>query len=270
LAEDKLELRYQPIVDIETQRIVAAEALLRWNHPDFGWVSPETFVPIAEESGLIVPLGEWVLRAACREAATWPTEISLSVNLSAAQLKSQGLVPTIVRALASTGLAARRLELEMTETVLFEENVALDVMNTLRTLGVRFSLDDFGTGYSSLSYLRRFRFDQIKIDKSFLRDGSDRPDGEAILHAIGGLGRTLGIETVAEGIETPAELAVVRAAGCVYGQGYLFGKPMPPQDLAARLFDQGTSELSTGPDGEIDAHGDLVMRPVREAIARAG
>ena len=270
LAQDKLELRYQPIVDIETQRIVAAEALLRWNHPDFGWVSPETFVPIAEESGLIVPLGEWVLRAACREAATWPTEISLSVNLSAAQLKSQGLVPTIVRALASTGLAARRLELEMTETVLFEENVALDVMNTLRTLGVRFSLDDFGTGYSSLSYLRRFRFDQIKIDKSFLRDGSDRPDGEAILHAIGGLGRTLGIETVAEGIETPAELAVVRAAGCVYGQGYLFGKPMPPQDLAARLLDQGTSELSTGPDGEIDAHGDLVMRPVREAIARAG
>jgi diguanylate cyclase (GGDEF)-like protein/PAS domain S-box-containing protein len=242
LEQDRLELRYQPIVDVDSERIAAVEALLRWKHPDGNWIGPDVFIPIAEETGLIVPLGAWVLRRAARDAGRWPADISLSVNLSAAQLKSRSLVTVVMDACAQSGFSPSRLELEMTETVLFDEAEALDVMRRLRSFGVRFSLDDFGTGYSSLSYLRRFEFDQLKIDKSFLRDSVARRDCEAIVNAIAGLGRSLGIDTVAEGIETLDELAIVQAAGCRFGQGYLFGRPMTAEEIEARLARQPAVE----------------------------
>jgi diguanylate cyclase (GGDEF)-like protein len=235
LAQNKFELRYQPIIDLISERTVAVEALLRWHHPSLGWVSPDTFVPIAEDSGLIIPLGAWVLRQACLEASRWPKQVALSVNLSAAQLRSMTTVDTITEALHASRLHASQLELEMTETVLFDEERALEVMSELRGVGVRFSLDDFGTGYSSLSYLRRFQFDKIKIDKSFLREAETRPDCIAIINAIAGLGRSLKMNTVAEGIETATELDIVRAAGCRYGQGYLFGRPMSAEAILERL-----------------------------------
>lgn len=249
LVDEQFELRYQPIVDLDDHRIVAVEALLRWQHPVLGWVSPDTFIPIAEESGLIGPLGDWVLATACRAAAGWPGHVSLAVNLSAAQLRRPGLATTVLQTLAASGLDPSRLELEMTETVLFDETAALDLMKSLNRLGVRFSLDDFGTGYSSLSYLRRFQFDQIKIDRSFLRDSTERSDCEAIVRAIGALGLTLGIDTVAEGIETERELAIVRSAGCRFGQGWYFGRPMEAAAMAERLAgDLATSETSGDQD----------------------
>jgi diguanylate cyclase (GGDEF)-like protein len=232
----QFELHYQPLVHIASGRISACEALLRWHHPTRGPVPPSEFIPIAEEIGLILPLGEWVLRRACVEAAGWPSQARVAVNLSAVQIKTRNLVQSVVRALADSGLPPARLELEITESVLLQDNeVTLAVLHQLRTLGVRVAMDDFGTGYSSLGYLRSFPFDKIKIDKSFIGDLSERADCLAIVQSIVSLGRSLGMETTAEGIETAAQLAQLRAAGCTEGQGFYFGRPQPASAIMPLL-----------------------------------
>ncbi|MDQ7762061.1 EAL domain-containing protein, partial [Xanthomonas sontii] len=176
-------------LQLQSGALSGCEALIRWYHPERGLVSPLDFIPLAEEIGLIVPIGEWVIRQACRDAMTWPAHMSVAVNVSPAQFKSDRLVETIISALASSGLPARRLEVEITEGVLLQENErTLQTLHRLRELGVRVSMDDFGTGYSSLSYLRSFPFDKIKIDRSFVKDLTSKPDGEAIIRAIAGLG----------------------------------------------------------------------------------
>ena len=213
-------------------RISGFEALLRWRHPERGVVAPAEFIPLAEEIGPIVPLGEWVTRQACAEAATWPGDVKVAVNLSPAQFKSRDLVQAVVNALASSGLAPQRLELEITESILLQDDEAnLAILHQLRGLGVRISLDDFGTGYSSLSYLRSFPFDKIKIDQSFVRDLSVRDESLAIVRAVTGLGSSLGISTTAEGVETEAQLEKLRAEGCTEVQGYYFSPPRPARDL---------------------------------------
>ena len=237
IAGNLLHIAYQPIMDIATGRMTGAEALLRWNHPTRGPVSPSEFIPIAEETGLIIPLGEWVLREACREAARWPEGMTIAVNVSAAQIHSPRLGAAIVSALEESRLHPRQLEIEITESVLADEAAAARMITAVHALGVRLSLDDFGTGYSSMAYLSRFSFDKIKIDQSFVRQAIERPVCAAIVDAVSGLARNLSMSTVAEGIETEAELAVVRAAGCTQGQGYHFGRPMTPEALRAVIMD---------------------------------
>ena len=227
-----LELFYQPLLNLRENRINACEALLRWRHPERGFVSPAEFIPIAEETGLIAPIGEWVLREACREAATWPGEIKVAVNLSPVQFRQQSLVPAVVSALANAGLDPSRLELEITESVLLADSDAnLAVLHRLRNLGVRIAMDDFGTGYSSLSYLRTFPFDKIKIDQSFVRELGVNRHCAAIVRAVAGLGADLGITTVAEGVETAAQRDHLQHEGCDEMQGYLFSRPLPVADL---------------------------------------
>lgn len=239
LVNDQMRLVYQPLVDLSTGHITGAEALLRWHEPSRGVVSPGVFIPIAEEIGLIIPLGEWVITEACREAATWPNEVSVAINLSPAQFHSPDLVEVIVEALETSGLPAHRLELEITESVLMnEDEAALDVINRLRSLGVRISLDDFGTGYSSLGYLRRFPIDKIKLDQSFVRDMEKNVDCVTIVHAIASLGAALSLSTTAEGVETAEQLALIRLAGYDTAQGWLFGKPMAASDLRERLAEK--------------------------------
>ena len=232
LSAGEFELYYQPLMNLERNEVSGFEALIRWHHPERGMVSPADFIPFAEEIGLIVPIGEWVLREACSQAANWPTEIKLAVNLSPAQFRTRTLVSTVVRALAASGLAASRLELEITESVLLRDDEAnLGTLHQLRRLGVRISLDDFGTGYSSLSYLRSFPFDKIKIDQSFVRELSSRSDCAAIVEAVATLGRTLGMATTAEGVETREQLDELRSKGCTEAQGYLFSRPRPAHEL---------------------------------------
>jgi diguanylate cyclase (GGDEF)-like protein len=234
LANGEFELEYQPVVSVETEQIVGCEALVRWRHPERGLVQPAEFISIAEEMGLIVPLGEWVLRQACRRAATWPEHVKIAVNVSPAQFKSRTLYQIVASTLAETGLTASRLELEITESVLLHDNeTTLATLHHLRALGVRISMDDFGTGYSSLSYLRSFPFDKIKIDRSFVRDLSKHGDCAAIVKAVAGLGQGLGIVTTAEGVETRAQMDTIRAEGCTEVQGYLFSPPKP-----AHIIDQ--------------------------------
>jgi diguanylate cyclase (GGDEF)-like protein len=236
LAMRELELHYQPQISVETGRLTGFEALLRWQHPERGLVPPSEFVPLAEETGLIVRIGEWVLRAACREAARWPGELSLAVNLSPVQFKSQRLLDAVRDALAQSGLNPARLELEITEGVLLQESgTTLAILHALRRLGVRIAMDDFGTGYSSLSYLRSFPFDKLKIDKSFVRSLERSPDAAAIVHAIVGLGRGLGMKVTAEGVETAEQQLFLRAAGVHSMQGYRFGRPGSPNLISARL-----------------------------------
>ncbi|WP_404810534.1 putative bifunctional diguanylate cyclase/phosphodiesterase [Methylobacterium flocculans] len=236
LARREFSLHYQPQLQLEGNRLVGCEALIRWQHPTRGMVSPLDFIPLAEEIGLIVPIGEWVMRQACRDAATWPDPLSVAVNVSPAQFKSERLVEMVMSALAASGLAATRLEVEITEGVLLNESEkTLQTLHRLRELGVRVSMDDFGTGYSSLSYLRSFPFDKIKIDRSFVNDLSGKRDGEAIIRAIAGLGRSLGMTTVAEGVETADQLDRIRAEGCTDVQGYLISKPIPASDVLAFL-----------------------------------
>ena len=207
LAAGQLEVHYQPLVDISGNRVSGFEALLRWRHPTRGMIAPSDFIPIAEATGLIIPIGEWVLKTACAEAATWRDEMTVAVNLSAIQFRAPHLVNTVIGALAHSGLAPERLELEITETVLLAETeTTLATLHKLRDFGVRIALDDFGTGYSSLSYLRGFPFDKIKIDRSFVKDLSDRVDCTAIISAISGLAKSLGIATTAEGVETREQL----------------------------------------------------------------
>jgi diguanylate cyclase (GGDEF)-like protein/PAS domain S-box-containing protein len=235
-ANNEFDLHYQPLVNLHTDRISGFEALLRWHHPERGMVLPGEFIAVAEEIGLIGPLGEWVLRRACTEAARWPGEIKIAVNLSPAQFRTRGVVQAVLSALAYSGLPPHRLELEITESVLLGETEAnLAILHQLREIGARISMDDFGTGYSSLSYLRSFPFDKIKIDRSFVRDLEKHPDCMAIIRAVAGLGASLGISTTAEGVETREQLERLRAEGCTEAQGFLFSAPRPAADVMALL-----------------------------------
>ena len=236
LGASEFEVYYQPLVTLETGVICGFEALLRWHHPPRGMVAPAEFIPLAEEIGLIVPIGEWVLRQACAEAAGWPDDLKVAVNLSPVQFKKGNLPQMVFATLASTGLPAARLELEITESIFLAESKAnLATLRRLRALGVSISMDDFGTGYSGLSYLRAFPFDKIKIDRSFISELSESADCMAIIKAITNLGSNLGIPTLAEGVETETQLAWLREAGCTEMQGYLFSRPVPASEIAELL-----------------------------------
>jgi diguanylate cyclase (GGDEF)-like protein len=240
LVNGEFELYYQPLVNLEAHEISGFEALIRWNHPARGLVTPLEFIPMAEETALIVPIGEWVLRQACGEAMRWPGQLSIAVNLSPAQFRIGNLAQVVMSALAQSGLPAQRLELEITESVLLVDNEAtLETLHQLRKLGVRISMDDFGTGYSSLSYLRSFPFDKIKIDRSFVRDLASNPDSQAIIRAVTGLGNSLGMTTTGEGVETREELDYLRRQGCTEAQGYFFSRPKPARDVLELLSKQG-------------------------------
>lgn len=228
----ELELHYQPIVNLATREVSGCEALIRWRHPERGLVSPAQFIPLAEETGLIIPIGTWAIETACREAAGWPGDVKVAVNLSAAQFAGSDLVSIARAALEDSGLRADRLELEVTESLILETSAGnLKTLHALRDLGIRIALDDFGTGYSSLSYLRSFPFDKIKIDQTFVRDISQRQDCVAIVGAVAQLAASLSMATVAEGVETGDHLTKVQAAGCTEAQGYLFSRPVPSQHI---------------------------------------
>jgi len=233
LAYGEFTLAFQPLFNLAENRICGFEALLRWQHPKRGVVMPDEIIPVAEDSGLIVPIGEWVLRAACLAAAEWPEDIKIAVNLSPVQFRHRNLVKQVETALAESGLAPGRLELEVTESALLAGNdTTLTTLHRLRCLGVGVALDDFGTGYSSLSYLRAFPFDKIKIDRSFVEDVSSQPDSVSIIRAVIGLGRSLGMSTTAEGVETADQLDLVREQGCTEVQGFLFSPPLPAGSVA--------------------------------------
>jgi diguanylate cyclase (GGDEF)-like protein len=228
----QLELFYQPLISAIGGTVTGFEALLRWRHPTRGIVPPGEFVPLAEEIGLIVPIGEWVLRQACASAASWPNDLRVAVNLSPAQFRSRNLVTAVARALQEFALEPSRLELEITETVMLQDTeLTVGILHELHALGVRIAMDDFGTGYSSLSYLRRFPFDRLKIDQSFVRDLCKRQDCGAIIRAVAGLSNELGMLTTAEGVETPEQLALLTAVGCTEVQGYLFSPAVPASEI---------------------------------------
>jgi len=236
LAQDGFRLFYQPLVNLQTKKVTAFEALMRWQHPERGMVPPSEFIPVAEEMGLIVQLGEWALRHACAEATEWPDGICVSVNLSPLQFSKGSLVSTVMSALASAGLPASRLELEITESVLLEKSERnISILNQLRDLGVRISMDDFGTGYSSIGYLRSFPFDKIKIDQSFVRDLLVDEGSLAIVRAIAGLGVSFGMTTTAEGVETEEQMRCLNLEGCIEVQGYLYSKPVPASEIVGVL-----------------------------------
>jgi diguanylate cyclase (GGDEF)-like protein/PAS domain S-box-containing protein len=246
-ANGEFELHYQPLVDLAADRISGFESLLRWRHPEKGMISPAEFIPVAEDIGLIVALGEWVLREACAEAAKWPANVKVAINLSPVQFRSRNLVQAVISALAHSGLSPLRLELEITESVFLAETEAnLAILHQLRELGVSISMDDFGTGYSSLSYLRSFPFDKIKIDRSFVKDLSQRSDCVAIVRAISSLGRSLNITTTAEGVETIDQLDWLRAEGCNQVQGFLFSAARPAAEIEQLLskFGRGASQAA--------------------------
>jgi len=244
LASGEFALHYQPLVDILGMKINSCEALLRWNHPMRGMIGPGEFISLAEETGLIVPLGEWALRAACWDALRWPGDVKVAVNLSACQFRAKNLVQIVRRALDDSGLPASRLELEITESILLDDdetNIAM--LHEIRALGVQISMDDFGTGYSSLSYLRSFPFDKIKIDQMFIRD-LQRRDAQAIVQAVVTMGSTLGMITTAEGVETEAQLREVAAMGCTEFQGYFFSRPLSPSQLDILLRETADSRAA--------------------------
>lgn len=237
LDEGQFELFYQPFIDTERRRVSGFEALLRWQHPERGMISPAVFIPLAEETGLIERLGKWALDAACHETSKWPEDLTISVNLSAVQFKSPTLVEDVRGALAASGLAPRRLQIEVTESLFLDEgDRVLSILKEFRRLGLTISMDDFGTGYSSLGYLSRFPFDKIKIDQSFVRD-MGRAENIAIVRSIIGLSRALNMSVIAEGIETPEQMQILYSEGCREMQGYLFSKPRPSSDLAKMLME---------------------------------
>jgi diguanylate cyclase (GGDEF)-like protein/PAS domain S-box-containing protein len=244
LSNGEFELHYQPQINLLSNQVCGCEALLRWRHPERGMISPSEFVPVAEETGLIVALGEWVVRQACADAATWPAGIKVAINISPAQLMNQNLLPMVVNALAGSALQADRLEFEITEAVLLQNNEkTMAALHQLRGLGARIALDDFGTGYSSLSYLRRFPFDKIKIDRSFIQDLAGEGGALAIVQAIMNLAFSLNMTTTAEGVETEEQLEIVRALGCTELQGYLFSPAKPAKDIVT-LFTRETTLAS--------------------------
>ena len=242
IASDELLLHYQPQVAASTGRIVAFEALVRWPHPRHGFIAPANFIPIAEERGLIVPLGEWVLRQACMDAMSWPNDMTVAVNISPIQFKHKDYVASVARIIEETGIDPTRIELELTEGVVVDDaDVAESAIMELRALGVRFALDDFGTGYSSLIYLRRFAFDKIKIDKSFLDQMEATGESTILVHSVVHLGRALGLTVTAEGVENEEQHRLLQAVGCHLLQGYLFSRPIPA-DKALVLARRGTIE----------------------------
>jgi diguanylate cyclase (GGDEF)-like protein len=241
LSGHELELYFQPLFDLDTDRINAFEALLRWNHPTRGIISPAEFIPVAEETGLIVPIGNWVIQEACRHARSWPETIAVAVNVSSIQFRKPGLANTLMQALATNGLEPGRLEIEITESIFLDSSEeTLAALHSLRALGIKIALDDFGTGYSSLSYLQSFPFDKIKIDRSFIQELLNRPGASAIVHAIIDLAHALGMETTAEGVEESAQLAQLRLHGCSSVQGFLFSRPV---DATAAL---GLAKAASG------------------------
>jgi diguanylate cyclase (GGDEF)-like protein len=247
LTRGEFELHYQPIVDVHTREVNGVEALVRWRHPVHGLIPPARFIPLAESTGLIVPLGGWVLHQACRDAARLPDPIKVAVNLSAVQFRKSDLADVTLRALSETGLPPERLEVEVTETVLLEkETDYIATLHRLKAIGVSVALDDFGTGYSSLSYLKLFPFDKIKIDRSFITDMAERADCAAIVCSVIGLGRSLDMITTAEGVETEAQLEIIRAAGVTLAQGYLFSKPRTFAELAIALPVEQRRQPRTG------------------------
>jgi diguanylate cyclase (GGDEF)-like protein len=249
LTQREFALVYQPQFDLKSNAITGFEALLRWQCPTRGLVSPLEFIPVAEETGIIIPIGEWVLRTACWEAAKWPGAHTVAVNVSAVQFASPDLVPAILSALKESGLDPRRLELEVTESVLLDvRGTALSMLQGLREIGVRVSLDDFGTGYSSLGYLRSFPFDKIKIDQSFVRSASGDAVGRSIVRVIASLGQSLGMATVAEGVETEEQMARVVSDGCTDIQGYLISRPLPPGEIGGFLRSRNKCEPHRGAD----------------------
>ncbi|MCQ8871052.1 EAL domain-containing protein [Mesorhizobium sp. LMG17149] len=245
LPRQEFDLDFQPIMNIASGEIVGAEALMRWHSPTRGTVAPDSFIPVAEDTGLIVPLGEWALRKACTAAADWPAGLRVAVNVSAVQLKSGSFARSVISALAFSGVPADRLELEITETVLMDESEAvLRTLRQLRELGIRIALDDFGIGYSSLGYLRRFPVDKIKIDRSFIHDLGNR-DAAAIVRTVIGLGAELGITVTAEGVETEVQLDILRGNGCTEAQGYLIGVPSTAAEIQ-RLLKSRALHSQTG------------------------
>ena len=246
-AHEEFELYYQPLINVIAGRVTGFEALLRWHHPIRGLVSPSEFIPVAEDTGMIVAIGEWVLRTACFEAANWPPDISVSVNLSPVQFKKGNLVAVVQAALEASGLRPDRLQLEITESVFLRDTPdTLAALHRLRAMGIGVALDDFGTGYSSLSYLRSFPFSKIKIDKSFVRDLTTNKESLSIVRAVNGLGRSLGIKTIAEGVETQEQLNSLRENGCSEVQGFFFSLPRRADEVPALIvelqgIDQGAN-----------------------------
>lgn len=264
LKRNELELYYQPLVNIDTNETIGYEALLRWHHSEKGLIMPDVFIPVAEDTGLIVQLGEWVIRSALYEVAKWPEHLTVAVNLSPAQMRSPNLMPTIINALASTGVAPQRLELEITESVLMNDNQSnVDLLHKLRSLGVRIALDDFGTGYSSLNYLRSFPFDKIKIDRCFVEDVDSREDSRAIIRAVTSLASSLGMVTTAEGVERSDQLSQLKEEGCVQVQGYLFSKAMPASSVVGRIETVTDTGTRASEIGEQSAEPKQVKAPER-------
>ena len=231
LAQGELRLVYQPLVRLSSGKTIGYEALLRWDHPKFGLILPTRFVEAAEASGLIVPVGAWVMHAACLEAACWDKKLIVSVNVSAVQISAPGFVDMVCAALTDSGLSPARLEIEITETALLDdEGVARDVLQTLRAMGIRIALDDFGMGHASFAYLLAYPFDKIKLYRSFITDIAWRPESRTVVEAVAGMARKLGIEVLAEGIEEVDQLVIAKLAGCELGQGLLLGEPRPAKD----------------------------------------
>ena len=263
LEKNQLRLAYQPCIDASTEEVTGFEALIRWDHPEHGPVSPVMFIPLAEEIGLINEIGEWVLRTACAEAAKWPQSVSVAVNLSPVQFKSHALATMVRTVLSETDFPAKRLELEITEGVFLNNDEHVhDMIASLKAIGLKLALDDFGTGYSSLSYLQRVPFDKIKIDRSFVTGATD-PESRnaALIRAMVGLASDLQMQTTAEGVETQEELLLVRNLGCSLIQGYIFGKPMPPEE-ALELANKGAV---TRPDAHLTPR-EARMRIIRAAL----
>jgi diguanylate cyclase len=255
LNDNQFSLNYQPFFDTATLEVVGYEALLRWDHPERGRIPPADFIPLAEESGLIVPIGSWVLTTACAEAASWDKNLIISVNLSPAQFLQPSIVSTVADVLRETGLPGKRLELEITEGTLIDDaQNALRILTALKALGAKIAMDDFGTGYSSLSYLRKFPFDKIKIDRSFIGDVEDDPEAEIIVQTIIAMSRSLRLDVTAEGVETKQQLSMLRALGCNFVQGYLLGRPSSAAQLDLHngksrwhIIDQAGARVLTTP-----------------------
>jgi EAL domain-containing protein (putative c-di-GMP-specific phosphodiesterase class I) len=252
LQEGEFRLFYQPLIDVATRSVCGFEALLRWQHPDRGMVSPADFIPLAEETGLIVPLGEWVLRRACADAATWPDDLKVAVNLSPVQFGSHTLVEAVAAALADARLDVSRLELEITETAMLADTTAvLVILHQLRDLGLKIALDDFGTGYSSLSYLQRFPFSKVKIDRSFVARLGLGGDNDTIVAAVIDLCGRLRMDTTGEGVETVAQLDRLASLHCTEAQGYLFSRPRPANEVTAMVMEMNRrqrGEITTVPE----------------------